>query len=142
LLGVICWSIYTLTASEFPHFSGIRYTTFSITLGAIILGITSLILTHTGYIHAPAFSTLWSEKFTLLFLSLITGVFAILIWNNGIKKLGASNGVLFMNLIPIFVLVIGLIRGQTVSSFEIIGFCLTLLALVINNINTRLVSHK
>ncbi len=138
LIGVLCWSIYTLSASEFSSWSSLRYTAISITLSTLFIALVTLMATWGSYAHVPSLSLIWSNKYALIYLSLISGVIAMMSWNHGIRKLGPLNGVLFMNLVPIFALMIGLLLGQTISRIEMAGFGLTLLALVINNTYSRL----
>lgn len=56
--------------------------------------------------------------------------------------IGAINGILFMNLVPIVAFVITIINGYKVSAFEIIGCLITISALIGNNIYNRYVAHK
>jgi drug/metabolite transporter (DMT)-like permease len=62
----------------------------------------------------------------------------VLAWNSGIKSLGAVNGVLFVNLIPISAFLIGLAMGHTFTAADICGAGLTVLSLVANNLYVRM----
>jgi drug/metabolite transporter (DMT)-like permease len=64
-------------------------------------------------------------------------VFAVFSWNVGIKYLGAVNGVLFINLVPITAFAIGLAQGRSFTGIEVTGAALTVAALVASNLWAR-----
>jgi drug/metabolite transporter (DMT)-like permease len=141
-IGTLCWVIYTLTASAFPDWSTIRYTTLSMVMGTLIIGAIATIINFSGGVPIPTFTAMWSAKYQFLYLIIIAGITAIFSWNNGIKKLGSSNGILFINLIPLIAIVTGFIRGSNFSKIEILGTVVTLSALIVHNIHDRYFPSK
>lgn len=138
MLGATCWVIYTIGASVVATgWSPLRYTTLSSTLGTVTILIAAWVATEFGYIHVPSLATLGSVTAELTYLIVIAGVIAVISWNAGIKNLGALNGMLFINLVPITAFAIGLAQGHAFSVAEIMGAGLTICALVANNIGAR-----
>lgn len=71
-----------------------------------------------------------------IFILIITAL-VIISWNAGIKGLGAVNGILFVNLVPVISSVIGIFQGHKISAVEMCGMAITLVALMLNNICMR-----
>jgi len=137
LLGAVSWVIYTLGAGRFAGWSPLRYSALSCMFGVITIFSAAAIAVSTGGAHPPtaaALGAVWAE---LLYTVVFASVLAVLSWNAGIKTLGALNGVLFINFVPITAFAIGLALGHRFSGAELVGAALTILALVANNLYLR-----
>ncbi|MCK7549668.1 DMT family transporter [Marinobacter koreensis] len=137
LAGAVCWVTYTMGGARFPSWSPLRYTAITCTLGVITLGAISLTLTAAGIIRTPSATTLVNLAAPLSYLIIMGGVVAVLSWNTGIRMLGAVNGVLFINFVPITAFTIGALKGHAFSATEIIGALFVITALVLNNLFLR-----
>jgi len=62
---------------------------------------------------------------------------AVLCWNEGVRRLGAPNAALYMNLVPVVAFVIEIFRGYTPDGGELAGAALTVLALIGANLAAR-----
>jgi drug/metabolite transporter (DMT)-like permease len=137
LLGVLGWVIYTVGASSFPGWSPLRYTTLSALAGsATVIAITA-IATIGGFVEAPSLRQTVGSGWEIAYLALPGTAIAVLAWNAGIKRLGAQNVVLFINLVPVITLVIEVARGYHVVGIEVGGVALTILAVLGNNLWQR-----
>jgi len=67
----------------------------------------------------------------------LPGVLAVFAWNAGVAALGAPNGVLFINLVPITAFAIGIAQGHRFGPSEIAGALLVIGALVASNVAAR-----
>ena len=85
--------------------------------------------------HPPSISALSASWLDILILVVTTLV--IISWNAGINGLGAINGILFVNLVPVISYVIGIYQGHTISTIEITGALLVIIALILNNLLMR-----
>jgi len=136
-IAVVGWVVYTMGGSQFGDWSILRYSTLTCVLGTfvsfIIVGIGSML----GLLDVPTLHTVWTIKYEMGYMILIAGLAALLSWNAGIKRLGAVNGILFINFVPITTLVIMAIQGYTISLFEYYGTFLVILALIYNNVYQR-----
>ena len=134
LLGALSWVFYTLGAARFSSWSPLRYTALTCLLGvASIFGVTAA-MSLLGSIHLPTATTVWNGRWELTYMVVIGAVIAVLGWNAGIRKLGALNGVLFINFVPVSAFVIGILLGHHFGRAELVGATLVILALVLNSL--------
>ncbi|KKN33719.1 hypothetical protein LCGC14_0800940 [marine sediment metagenome] len=137
LAGAFCWVAYTMGASAFPNWSSLRYTSLSSILGALSLSIITLFLTAIDYISVPSIDLLVSLHWTIFYLVVMGALVAVLSWNIGIKLLGAVNGVLFINFVPITAFAIGIIQGKEFNAAELTGAACVIGSLIANNLFLR-----
>lgn len=137
LAGAFCWVSYTMGAQLFPAWSPLRYTTITCAFGATAIGAVTLVLTLRHNISVPSFDALVNLRWTIAYLVIPGALVAVLSWNTGIRILGAVNGVLFINFVPITAFVIGLALGHAFNAGEVIGALLVITALVVNNLHLR-----
>lgn len=141
LAGVTCWVAYTMAAATFNGFSALRYTALSMALGTLTIVAVTLAATALGLVHVPAWQLLASVPGEIAYLAIVGAVLAVLAWNAGIAILGAGNGVLFINLVPITAFAIGVAQGHRFGASEIVGVVLVVGALLVNNLATRTASR-
>lgn len=142
LTGTTCWVIYTMGGATLKGWSPLRYTALSASLGTTTTLLATYIATSIGYITMPSLNTVLSVGPEMLYLILIAGVVAVISWNTGIKILGAVNGILFINLVPITAFTIGIFQGHRFTVVEVVGACITIGALIANNLNARRIAAK
>jgi drug/metabolite transporter (DMT)-like permease len=137
LVGALGWVAYTLGARRFPGFSPLRYTALSATGGSLtILAITG-VLTASGTEPLPTRHALGAAWLELVYVVAFAAVLAVLAWNEGVRRLGAPNASLFMNLVPIVAFAIAVARGYHPAGIEIVGGLITVAALVGVNLAGR-----
>jgi drug/metabolite transporter (DMT)-like permease len=137
LTAAVCWVVYTLGGTDFPTWSPLRYTALSCALGTLsILVITGGLAVH-GTIHLPSLSVVAGFGWEFVYLVLLGAVVAVLSWNAGIRAVGAVNGVLFINLVPVTAFLIGVAQGHDFGRDELLGAALVIGALVANNLYAR-----
>jgi drug/metabolite transporter (DMT)-like permease len=133
LAGMVCWIAYTMGASTLPHFSTLRYTALSMALGTLTIVAVTLGATLGGFAHVPSPAIIIDHAVDIAYLSLIAGVLAVFAWNAGIAALGAANGVLFINLVPITAFAIGIAQGHRFGAVEIAGALLVIGSLIVSS---------
>jgi len=62
---------------------------------------------------------------------------AVLAWNEGVRRLGAPNAALFMNLVPVVAFAIAIVRGYHPDAAELGGAAITVAALIGANLASR-----
>jgi drug/metabolite transporter (DMT)-like permease len=137
LFGAFFWVCYTMGAQRFPSWSSLKYTVITCCLGTVSIGFITLVLTLNGTVHIPSINNIMLVDWRLAYMILIAALVAVLSWNVGIKLLGAVNGVLFINFVPITAFAIGVVQGRSFSSAEVIGALLVIGALIANNLYLR-----
>jgi len=133
LVGALCWVGYTMGAQWFGEWSALRYTTITSVLGTFSVAAITILFTLTGALQMPSLQTIIDVHWSLFYLIVFGGVLAVLSWNIGIKLIGAVNGVLFINFVPITAFIIGVFYGHHFSLAELIGASLVIGALIANN---------
>ncbi len=135
--GAFCWVSYTMGAQLFPVWSPLRYTTITCAFGVMAIGVVTLLLTWNHSISTPTLDTLVNLRWTIAYLVVLGALVAVLSWNSGIRMLGAVNGVLFINFVPITAFAIGVALGHAFGAGEVVGAVLVISALVANNLHLR-----
>lgn len=136
-LGAVSWVIYTLGAADFPSWSPLRYTALTCVLSLpAILGATA-VATATGYVTTPSVADVESVGWQLAYIIGIASVLGVLSWNAGNKLIGATNGVLFINFVPVTVFAIRIAQGHRFQPIEFAGAALVIGALIANNLVVR-----
>ena len=135
--GVASFVAYTLGARNFTEFSPLRYTALSATGGTLTILAVTAVLTLTGTYPMPSIGDvgdIWSE---ILYIILAGAVLGVLAWNEGVRRIGAANGALFMNLVPVVTFAVEIGRGYRPGTVEMLGALLTIAALVFANLAGR-----
>jgi drug/metabolite transporter (DMT)-like permease len=138
--GGTCWVLYSMGAARYPDWSPLRYTALSASGGAIVIGVLWMVTALAGGVHLPQAASQWLALGpALAYLTLLAALLAVLNWNSGIRALGAQNGMLFINLVPLTALLVGVARGHVFGRYELAGALLVLGSLVLNQVGGRLV---
>ncbi len=136
-LGAVSWVIYSLGAADFPSWSPLRYTALTCLLSLpAIFGLTT-IATATGYVSTPSAGAVESVGWQLAYIIGIASVLGVLSWNAGNKMIGVTNGMLFINFVPVTVFAIRIAQGHHFQPIEFFGAALVIGALIANNIALR-----
>ena len=136
-VGAVSWVIYTFGAAEFPSWSPLRYTALTCALALpTIFGIT-LGASTTGYAAMPSVAAVASVGWQLAYIIGIASVVGVLSWNAGNRALGAIDGVLFINFVPITVFAIRIAQGHRFTPIEFVGAALVIAALIGNNLAAK-----
>ncbi|OLB64709.1 MAG: hypothetical protein AUI10_09950 [Actinobacteria bacterium 13_2_20CM_2_72_6] len=116
--AVTGWAIYTDGAGRFPEISPLRYATLTAITGTSTILVLTAIADAAGWQHLPAPSDLAAVWPEIGYIVLIGAVLAILAWNTGVRRLGAANAALFLNLVPVVALTLatGTVIARTSAS--------------------------
>ncbi|HET8759416.1 MAG TPA: DMT family transporter [Solirubrobacteraceae bacterium] len=137
LLGTISFVGYTLGARRFSDWSALRYTALSAPLGTITVVAVTGVATLAGWYAAPSAGDVAAIWWQLLYVIVIGALAAVLGWNEGVRRLGAPNAALFMNLVPVVAFAIAIGRGYHPDGAELGGAAITVAALIGANLAAR-----
>ncbi|EDR9340359.1 DMT family transporter [Salmonella enterica subsp. enterica serovar Javiana] len=137
IAGALCWVLYTIGGSYFPGWSPLRYTTMTTLLGMISVVLIDLFLVGSGAISVPSAASIITIVLHLFYMALVAGLVAVLCWNVGNRIITPTNGVLFMDVVPITAFIVSALNGVVPTNMQIIGAVITAMALVLNNLNQR-----
>jgi drug/metabolite transporter (DMT)-like permease len=135
--GVASFVAYTMGARRFTEFSPLRYTALSATGGTLTILAVTAVLELTGTYPMPSLGDvgdIWSQ---IVYIILAGAVLGVLAWNEGVRRIGAANGALFMNLVPVVTFAVEIGRGYRPGAAEVSGALLTIGALVFANLAGR-----
>ena len=127
LLGVIGWVFSRLAPLTTPR-SPLRYTTLTAIPGAAVILLATLVADAGGWQELPTAAAVADEWAGLLFVVVLAAIVAVLAWNTGVRRLGAPNATLFINLVPITALAISIASGYQPVAAEYIGTGLVIAA--------------
>jgi drug/metabolite transporter (DMT)-like permease len=136
-LGVVGWAVYTHGASRFASWGSLRFSTLTQIVGAAATVLVALVADLTGIGHLPGPGALGADAWQLGYIAIASSVLAVLAWNVTVRRLGAPNAALFMNLVPVITFGIQIVRGYRPVPAEIAGAALTVAALVATNVLAR-----
>lgn len=137
LLGALCWVIYTVGASLFPHWSPYRYTTLTSLLGLSTVFAVVIALRVAGLIQPVSLGDVVAIAPHLFYMIFLAGFVAVLAWNIGNSIITPLNGVLFMDVVPLTAFIVSALAGVPPRSGQVMGATLTASALILNNIFLR-----
>ncbi|MCO5976989.1 DMT family transporter [Ideonella oryzae] len=128
------WVVYTRGTAAFTQLSPLEYTALTALAAlpwmlAIALGLTAL-----GLSTLPTLAVLGSLSPSLLYLALVPTVAAMLAFNTGVRRLGPAVGTLFLNVVPVSVMVVKALQGHSPQAEELLGTALVALGLGLHSL--------
>jgi drug/metabolite transporter (DMT)-like permease len=90
-----------------------------------------------GVIPRPTLQALPSILPYLGYMVLVAGVLAVLCWNLGNKILTPTNGVLFLDVVPLTAFAVEALAGTPIAPGQLMGAACTATALLLNNLYQR-----
>ena len=127
MLGAdLTWAFYNVLGRRYmPAASPITNTTLMMAAGTLFLLLVALF--NGGQLTLPG----PNAASALLLMALGGTVLAYLFWNTGIAHLGAGRTALFLNLVPVFAMLTGMLGGAIPSHVQLIGGMLVIVGVSI-----------
>ena len=118
-LAVVAWAFYAVTLPvKKPKISQVSFLYCTIVLGVII----ALPAVWLEYQSGARWQLSPTDKWSLLYLSLIPSLLSYLFYNYGLSILGAIKTAMFSYLMPVFTAILSMIwLGETIASYHVIG---------------------
>ncbi len=117
VLSALCWAIYSIVGKKLLD----KYDPFTVTTYAFILGtifFLPVVLPDTTDVVQNISFNGW---ISILYLALICSVFGYVAWYYALSKIEAGRAVVFLNLIPLFTIVISFFTGEIPTFLFLIG---------------------
>lgn len=117
LIAACCWAVYSALPRRFvADLPSTQITTATVSLGAILVtGYAALTQQDFFVWPAPSVAT------SIGAMSLFGTVLVFLWWNDGVRRVGPQRAAPFMNVVPLFAMLIGLALGEHISAAQVIG---------------------
>ncbi|NCT81815.1 MAG: DMT family transporter [Comamonadaceae bacterium] len=132
LAGTLGWVLYTRGAASLPHHSPLEYTALTAVAATPWLVLGATVATLLGALPAPRGADAVMLLPPLLYIAVVPTVLAALAFNFGVRRLGPAVGTLFLNVVPVSVLVVHALQGQMPEVGELAGAALVGAALGFN----------
>ncbi len=135
LTAALCWGIYTILSRKYLRvYSPLQYSAFMSLVGLVsltIIGIPFLIKLDWGGISLIGFGG-------ILYSGALSIGIAYIIWNNGVKKIGAVRTAAYQNLVPVLGLIFGLVLlGEELMVLQYIGAGSVITGIILARKKTR-----
>jgi drug/metabolite transporter (DMT)-like permease len=116
-MGASTWAIYSVVLRRYVQgLSVLQLSASTIVVCAITLTLTAALAT-PAQLQLPPAAAWWS----LLLMGVVGSGFAYLWWNQGVIKVGAARASTFMNLTPLFTMLLGIALGESLSLAQLAG---------------------
>ena len=117
LLSAFCWAIYSIVGKRLLK----TYDMFTVTAYAFALGS----LFYLPFVISDIVTTLQTVTIgawlAVLYLALVCTVFGYIGWYYALKKTEASKAAVFLNLIPLFTIIMSFLIGESITVFFLLG---------------------
>lgn len=132
LTGTLGWVLYTRGVASLSDHSPLEYTALTSVAAWPWMVLGAVGATLWGWVPAPAGDAVAGLLPPLLYIAVVPTVLAALAFNFGVRRLGPTVGTLFLNAVPVSVLVVHALQGQAPSDAEMAGSALVAVALGFN----------
>lgn len=127
ILSCLSWGIYTVLGKKY----GKQTDPLTLTAGAAFYGTLLSALSCIGTVHASQIHITPMAILSILYVSTFASVGAYMAWNTGVRRVGPSTAAPFINLLPVWTVVFGLLLlHEQLSSLTFIGGLITIIGAV------------
>lgn len=117
LLSAFCWAIYTIVGKRLlEKYDALNITTYAFALGTIFY---IPLVANDIYVEIQSYSI--DLIAYVLYLAIFCSVFGYIGWYYAIKEIEASKAAVFLNLIPLFAIIMGIFLGEKITYFFVLG---------------------
>ncbi|WP_430788819.1 DMT family transporter [Virgibacillus flavescens] len=138
--GLLSWVAHGLLGKiAMRDVSPVVTTTLTTLIGSFFLAIVSLF--EKGWGDVLRMSTqAWLE---MIFMIICSSVIGFLIWNNGIKQIGAGKASIYMNLVPINTAWLAVVfYGSTITWTQIVGMIMVIMGVYFVTLHPYLINKR
>jgi drug/metabolite transporter (DMT)-like permease len=120
LLSAFCWALYSLVGKRLLRtYDEFVITTYAFGFGTVLY--IPFVVLHLGPVLQQTSLTGW---LAVLYLALTCTLFGYLGWYYALKHIDASKAAVFLNLIPLFTILMSFFLGTTLTWFFLLGAAL------------------
>lgn len=130
ILATVSWTAYTMLGRKPLGIPALTSTGVQAAVATVVLAPIVIV----NGLHVPETTEVW---LIVAFITIFPSVGSYLLWNIAIRSFPAANAGIFLNLIPVFTVVIAVMIGKSIEVAEIIGGLLVLGGVLLATIPRR-----
>ncbi|MEK5530322.1 DMT family transporter [Viridibacillus sp. FSL R5-0468] len=128
LLSCVAWGLYTVFGKKY----GKKIDPLTMTAGAAFYGTIFSALSCIGNVHVNMIHITKSTWICIIYVSTFASVVAYFAWNTGVKIVGAGRAAPYINLLPVWTVILGvLLLQEQISIITIFGGIITILGAIL-----------
>jgi drug/metabolite transporter (DMT)-like permease len=117
LLSALCWAVYSIVGKQLLQtYDALTVTTYAFGLGTLF---------YIPIIFTDIISTIGNLSvngwLAIFYLAILCSAFGYIGWYYALKKIDASKAAVFLNLIPLFAIIMSFFLGEKISIIFLIG---------------------
>ena len=140
--GAAAWVAYTLLVGRLQGWSPLRISALTCSAAAVGIFVVWLIALAVGAAPPPRPEPFVTHGWRLAYLAVLGVLAAMFLWNAGLRRIGALNAMLLLNLMPVVTFAFRAIEGATFFASELLGAAIVVGALISNNLYLRWAARK
>ncbi|MEW5908898.1 MAG: DMT family transporter [Thermodesulfobacteriota bacterium] len=132
IVAVVLYALYSVFLKRKPQIHPVSFLVYTFGIGAL-----GLLPFYVWELNAVgSFQVSKEVLFSILYVSLFPSIVAYFCWNRGIELIGANQGGLFINLIPVFASILAVILlGESVRLYHVAGMMMIFTGMMMFNRN-------
>lgn len=131
ILASLSWGLYTVLGKRF----GKQIDPLTMTAGASIYGTIFSAISCIGTVHPETIHMTGITWLCVIYVSTFASVGAYLAWNAGVKIIGAGRAAPYINLLPVWTVLLGLLLlHEQVTAMSLVGGAITIFGAVLASI--------
>ena len=117
ILCAFCWAIYSVLGKRLLK----TYDIYTVTTNALVVG-TILYIPFVSFSIIPTLQQItWASWMAVLYLAVFCTLFAYSGWYYALKHTEASKAAVFLNMIPLFTIIMSFLLGESITVFFLAG---------------------
>lgn len=117
LISALCWAVYSIVGKQLlQRYDNVMVTTYAFALGSLFY--LPFVLPDVMYELSLFSLNVWNA---VLYLAVVCSVFGYLGWYYALQRSEASKVAVFLNLIPIFTILMSFLLGKTINEVFLLG---------------------
>jgi drug/metabolite transporter (DMT)-like permease len=134
ILACFSWGLYTVLNKKY----GKNTDSLTMTAGASFYGTILSALSCIGTVHPDMIHMTTGAWLAVIYVSTFASVGAFLFWNEGVKIVGAGRAAPYINLLPVWTVILGiLLLHEKISLVSLLGGVITILGAVLASIPAK-----
>jgi len=133
-----CWAVYSIVGKDvMRQISPLVGTAYASFIGALMLApVAWLQITDLSWLGSGLF---W---ISVLYMAVFASVIGYVWWYQGVQEIGASRAAVFINLVPVFVMLFSVFSGDLPNTAQLVGALLVLIGVYLTSSRTSMITPQ